>query len=120
MKLERSDRAPLWAFMTPALVLMLVFFVIPVIYVIVVSFLKWNGINTPAFVNFKNFMLLFRDRAFKRSVINNVIWALVAGFIQVLRWRPCGVPSTARIRVFSMRFSIPSVSGISPRTGLEP
>ncbi|MBQ3381141.1 MAG: sugar ABC transporter permease, partial [Oscillospiraceae bacterium] len=53
------------------------------IYVIVVSFLKWNGINTPAFVNFKNFMLLFRDRAFKRSVINNVIWALVAGFIQV-------------------------------------
>ena len=62
MKLERSDRAPLWAFMTPALVLMLVFFVIPVIYVIVVSFLKWNGINTPAFVNFKNFMLLFRDR----------------------------------------------------------
>ena len=61
MKLERSDRAPLWAFMTPALVLMLVFFVIPVIYVIVVSFLKWNG----------------------RSVINNVIWALVAGFIQV-------------------------------------
>ena len=83
MKLERSDRAPLWAFMTPALVLMLVFFVIPVIYVIVVSFLKWNGINTPAFVNFKNFMLLFRDRAFKRSVINNVIWALVAGFIQV-------------------------------------
>jgi len=83
VKLERSDRAPLWAFMTPALVLMLVFFVIPVIYVIVVSFLKWNGINTPAFVNFKNFMLLFRDRAFKRSVINNVIWALVAGFIQV-------------------------------------
>ncbi|MBQ9662258.1 MAG: sugar ABC transporter permease [Oscillospiraceae bacterium] len=83
MKLERSDRAPLWAFMTPALVLMLVFFVLPVIYVIVISFMKWNGINTPAFVNLRNFMLLFRDKAFKRSVINNVIWALVAGFIQV-------------------------------------
>lgn len=83
MKLERSDRAPLWAFMTPALVLMLVFFVIPVIYVIVISFMKWNGINTPAFVNLRNFMLLFRDKAFKRSILNNVIWALVAGFIQV-------------------------------------
>ena len=69
--------------MTPALVLMLVFFVLPVIYVIVISFMKWNGINTPAFVNLRNFMLLFRDKAFKRSVINNVIWALVAGFIQV-------------------------------------
>lgn len=28
-------------------------------------------------------MLLFRDKAFKRSILNNVIWALVAGFIQV-------------------------------------
>ena len=83
MRLERSDRAPLWAFMTPALVLMLVFFVIPVIYVIVISFMKWNGINTPAFGNLRNVMLLFRDKAFKRSILNNVIWALVAGFIQV-------------------------------------
>ncbi len=83
MKLERHDRAPLWAFMTPALVLMLVFFVIPVIYVIVISFMKWNGIVTPSFVRLRNFMLLFRDKAFKRSIINNVTWALVAGFIQV-------------------------------------
>ena len=83
MKLERHDRAPLWAFMTPALVLMLVFFVIPVIYVIVISFMKWNGIVTPSFVRLRNFMLLFRDKAFKRSILNNVTWALVAGFIQV-------------------------------------
>ena len=83
MKLERSDRPTFWAFMTPALVLMIVFFVIPVIYVVVISFTKWNGINTPAFVNVKNFMLLFRDKAFKRSIYDNVIWALVAGFIQV-------------------------------------
>jgi raffinose/stachyose/melibiose transport system permease protein len=69
--------------MAPALVLMLVFFVIPVIYVIVVSFLKWNGIADPVFVGIKNFRLLFRDKAFVRSVTNNIIWALVAGFIQV-------------------------------------
>jgi len=83
VRLERSDRGPLWAFMAPALVLMLVFFVIPVIYVIVVSFLKWNGIADPVFVGIKNFRLLFRDKAFVRSVTNNIIWALVAGFIQV-------------------------------------
>ena len=83
MKLERSDRAPLWAFLAPALVLMLLFFVIPVIYVAVVSLLKWNGITTPAFRNVQNYVLLFKDKAFLRSVLNNVIWALVAGFIQV-------------------------------------
>ena len=83
MKLERSDRGPLWAFLAPAIVLMVVFFVIPVIYVIVVSFLKWNGISTATFRNIQNYLLLFKDKAFSRSVLNNVIWALVAGFIQV-------------------------------------
>lgn len=83
MKLERSDRGPLIAFMAPAIVVMMVFFVIPVLYVVVVSFLKWNGISAPTFNNVKNFMLLFKDKAFSRSVLNNVIWALVAGFIQV-------------------------------------
>ena len=83
MKLERSDRGPLYAFLGPAIVLMVVFFVIPVIYVFVVSLLKWNGISAPVFRNIRNYTLLFKDAAFKRSVLNNVIWALVAGFIQV-------------------------------------
>ena len=83
MKLERSDRAPLWAFLAPAIVLMVVFFVIPVLYVAIVGFMKWNGITTPDFVALRNYTLLFNDKAFQRSVLNNVIWALVAGFIQV-------------------------------------
>ena len=69
--------------MAPALIVMVLFFVIPVIYVVAVSFLKWNGISDPAFINVKNFSLLLKDKSFSRSVINNVIWALVAGFIQV-------------------------------------
>ena len=83
MKLERSDRGPLWAFMGPAILLMLVFFVFPVIYVVAVSFLKWNGFSTPEFREIRNYAMLFKDEAFTRSVINNVIWALVAGFVQV-------------------------------------
>ena len=83
MKPTRSDRSALAAFMAPALIIMLVFFVIPVIYVIVVSLLKWNGISTATFNDIQNFAKLFSDKAFVRSVINNVIWALVAGFIQV-------------------------------------
>ncbi len=83
MKPTRSDRSAMAAFMAPALVMMLVFFVIPVIYVVVVSVLKWNGISTATFVDIQNFMKLFRDKSFVRSVVNNVIWAVVAGFIQV-------------------------------------
>ncbi len=83
MKPTRSDRGPLAAFLSPALVIMLTFFVIPVIYVIVVSLLKWNGISAPTVVWFQNFEKLFHDKVFIRSVRNNIIWALVAGFIQV-------------------------------------
>ena len=83
MKPTRSDRGPLTAFLSPALVIMLTFFVIPVIYVIVVSLLKWNGISAPSVVWFQNFEKLFHDKVFIRSVRNNIIWALVAGFIQV-------------------------------------
>ena len=83
MKPTRSDRSALAAFMVPALVMMLVFFVIPVIYVVVVSVLKWNGISAASFANIQNFLKLFRDKSFVRSVTNNVIWALVAGFVQV-------------------------------------
>lgn len=83
MKPTRSDRRALAAFMTPAIVLIIMFFVIPVIYVAVVSLLKWNGINTPVFRAMKNYTLLFKDKAFIRSIINNVIWAAVAACIQV-------------------------------------
>ena len=83
MKPTRSDRAALAAFLAPALLMMLVFFVIPVIYVLVVSVLKWNGISTPVFVDIQNFLKLFRDKSFLRSILNNVIWALTAGFVQV-------------------------------------
>ena len=83
MKLTRSDRGPLIAFIAPAIAVMLIFFVIPVIYVVVVSLLKWNGISAATFNGIKNFQLLFKDKSFIRSVTNNIIWALVAGFIQV-------------------------------------
>lgn len=83
MKPTRSDKLPLYAFMAPAIALILLFFVIPVIYVAVISLLKWNGITEAEFRGFQNFALLFKDKTFIRSVINNVIWAAVAACIQV-------------------------------------
>ncbi len=69
--------------MAPAIIVMVVFFIIPVIYVAVVGFLKWNGITAPQFVGFENFVKLLKNSTFQRSLRNNIIWALVAGFIQV-------------------------------------
>lgn len=83
MKLTRSDKGPLFAFLAPAVFLVIMFFVIPVIYVCVVSLLKWDGISAPIFRGITNFSKLFKDKAFVRSITNNIIWAAVAACVQV-------------------------------------
>ena len=69
--------------MAPAIAVMLVFFIIPVIYVIVVSMLKWDGLSAPNVVGVENFVKLLKNSTFQRSLTNNIIWALVASLIQV-------------------------------------
>lgn len=83
MKPTASDRRALAAFMAPAIAVMVIFFILPIVYVLVVSCLKWNGISTPQAVGVENFVKLLKNSTFQRSLKNNVIWALVAGFIQV-------------------------------------
>ena len=69
--------------MAPAIAVMVIFFIIPILYVLVVSCLKWNGISAPQVVGIENFVKLLKNSTFQRSLKNNIIWALVAGFIQV-------------------------------------
>ena len=83
MKPTPSDRRALAAFMAPAIIVMVIFFILPIIYVLVVSCLKRNGISAPQAVGVENFVKLLKNSTFQRSLKNNVIWALVAGFIQV-------------------------------------
>lgn len=83
MKPTKKDRFGMALFMTPALVLFVLFFIIPVGYVLVVSLFKWNGMSAASFVGIKNYVTIWKDPVFRRSVLNNVIWALVAACIQV-------------------------------------
>lgn len=70
-------------FLLPALVLFGVYFVYPLGFVFVTSFTKWNGIAPPVFQGFKNYVSLFQDETFRLSLRNNIVWALVLGFVQI-------------------------------------
>ncbi|NLL42833.1 MAG: sugar ABC transporter permease [Firmicutes bacterium] len=83
MNVKREDRVGIAVFLTPVLVLFTLFFIFPIIYLIIVSFVEWSGLDTPAFVGFQNYLRIFNDKVFIRSISNNLIWALCAGFIQV-------------------------------------
>ena len=83
MKPTKKDRLGMALFMTPALVLFVLFFLVPVCYVLIVSLFQWNGMSAASFVGIKNYFTIWKDPVFRRSVLNNVIWALVAACVQV-------------------------------------
>ncbi len=51
-------------FVTPGLILYTIFAVIPVFYVIFLSFTDWSGLGEINFVGIKNFVTLFTDSRF--------------------------------------------------------
>lgn len=83
MKLTKNDRLGFILFMTPGIIMFLLFFILPVGYVAIVSTLKWNGMTEPVFAGFDNYIALCKNAVFRQSVLNNVIWALVAACVQV-------------------------------------
>lgn len=83
MKLTKHDRIGLATFMLPGLILFLVFFIIPVAYVLVVSLFKWDGMTKALFVGIENYLNIWKSAVFRRSVGNNLIWALAATCLQV-------------------------------------
>ncbi len=70
-------------FLLPVLFLFTLFFIYPLIYVIITSFTEWNGISSMKFQWFKNYIVLFTSETFRISFRNNIIWALVLGFVQI-------------------------------------
>ena len=70
-------------FLLPMMVLYILFFLFPLIYNISLSYQEWNGITKPSFVGWENYKSLLKDEIFSKSVKNNLLWALVNGFIQV-------------------------------------
>jgi raffinose/stachyose/melibiose transport system permease protein len=80
---SKNETTGIVLFILPALILFGLFFLYPVVSVILVSFTKWDGISAPVFTGLRNYRLLFEDPVFIRSVKNNGIWALSAAFVQV-------------------------------------
>ena len=70
-------------FLLPVLVLYGMFFLYPLVFVYLVSFMKWNGVTNMAFVGLKNYITNFQDSIFLTALENNFIWALSLGFVQV-------------------------------------
>ncbi|MCA9911466.1 MAG: sugar ABC transporter permease [Anaerolineae bacterium] len=76
-----ATRRQLALYLAPAIILVSVFFVIPLLFVIGMSFHEWPGLGPARFVGLDNFSFLLNERAFRIAFFNTISWALVGIFI---------------------------------------
>jgi ABC-type sugar transport system permease subunit len=80
-RLQRKS-AP-YLFVSPFIILFLVFGLYPLVKSLVLSFYITNGPKSRAFVGLENFLFLFADRDFHTAVKNTAIFAFFSVFLQL-------------------------------------
>jgi len=77
-----------YIFILPAFLSVLFAELLPVAYTTYLSFMKWDIINPPRWVGLSNYVRVFTEQIFLRSIMNTALWvigALVfAGFLPLL------------------------------------
>ncbi|QYM64149.1 MULTISPECIES: carbohydrate ABC transporter permease [unclassified Microbacterium] len=67
-----------WMFVSPALLLFLVFVAGPFVFAIVLAFLKWDMLTQPEFVGLDNFATLFSDPILPQVLLNTFVFAFAS------------------------------------------
>ena len=70
-----------WLFLGPAILLLSVYLIFPVIETIRLSFFNFGGFE---FVGFKNYIWAFGDPDFKKAILNNILWLIVVPTLSVV------------------------------------
>ena len=81
---QRRQTLKAYGFMTPALIIIILFTIIPIIGSLVLMFYDYSVLGQTKFVGLKNFVKAFHDRVFWISIKNSVIFVVVVpmwGFI---------------------------------------
>ena len=117
---KRSRKSPLRAqrtvgylFILPTVIFFVAFVAWPLGHSIYLSFTTWAGFGHPVFVGDKNFVRLFHDPVFKRSLLITIVFTTVTTVLQTIlpmllavlvnaRWKRSGV-------VFRTIFFLPGI-----------
>ncbi len=85
---SRREALAAFGFLAPGLVAFLVFTLGPAVYSLFVGFTRWNGLTTPEWVGFQNYVALAQDALFRTSVRNTAVFTAL--FVVLV-----GITSTA-------------------------
>ena len=102
-----------WLFISPMMLELVVFLLIPLVASFVIGFTQWNLITNPIWVGFDNYVALFRNELFPKAIANTFILmsgipvgAAISFLIAVMLKRAMG----ALNNVFKVLLYLPAVT----------
>ena len=109
----RRRRATPYLFLVPALVLLGVFVVYPIIAVVCYSFTEYDIVRPPVFVGLDNFVRLIDDDTFWQALIHSLVYLLVTPILIVLSILLAIVVNRQLrgIHIYRALYFVPAVSG---------
>ena len=84
LSMQRRQTLKAYGFMTPALIIVVLFTIIPIVGSLVLMFYNYSVLGQTKFVGLKNFEKAFNDRVFWIAIKNSVIFVVVVPIIQIL------------------------------------
>jgi len=111
--MTRRFRATPYLFLAPALVLLGVFVIYPIIAVIYYSFTDYDIIQPPVWIGLENFQNLFADETFWLALTHSIVYLLVTPILIVLSIALAIVVNRQLrgIHIYRALYFVPAVSG---------
>ena len=66
-----------WLFLAPAIIMFMIYVILPIFQSMSISFYEWDGLAEPVFVGWANYIELLDDELFYTSLKNNIIWLVL-------------------------------------------
>lgn len=85
MESEKTrNRVPFWRnikvvpylYIMPNMILFLTFMIVPIFMSFYYSTVKWNGMGKPKFIGIENYLYIFKDAVFLKSMFNTVYYTV--------------------------------------------
>ena len=81
--MERRRFGWIYLFLLPTLTLFVLFYLVPIVTVLLTSFTRWDGFSSPVFNGINNYLRLFRQGSFKIALKNLLYWSMIAAVLHV-------------------------------------
>ena len=80
----QKNKIPFWRnikvvpylYILPNMILFLVFMIIPIFMSFYYGTVKWNGMGKPKFIGLANYIYIFQDKVFLKSIFNTFYYAV--------------------------------------------